>query len=85
MAQNHYTTKTKRRPKNSKRKDPTAATMAALREREAAAKKIKKHQNSFTLTRKAIAGTMRFLFEAGSIFSSSERNPASAANLLARA
>jgi hypothetical protein len=39
MAQNHYTTKTKRRPKNSKRKDPTAATMAALREREAAAKK----------------------------------------------
>jgi hypothetical protein len=39
MAQNHYTTKTKRRPKNSKRKDPTAATMAAIREREAAAKK----------------------------------------------
>ncbi len=39
MAQNHYTTKTKRRPKNSKRKDPTAATMAAIREREAATKK----------------------------------------------
>jgi hypothetical protein len=39
MAQNHYTTKTKRRPKNSKRKDPTAATMAALRQREATAKK----------------------------------------------
>jgi hypothetical protein len=39
MAQNHYTTKTKRRPKNSSRKDPTAATMAALREREANAKK----------------------------------------------
>ncbi len=39
MAQNHYTTKTKRRPKNSKRKDPTAATMASIREREAAAKK----------------------------------------------
>jgi hypothetical protein len=39
MAQNHYTTKTKRRPKNSKRKDPSAATMAALRQREAVAKK----------------------------------------------
>jgi hypothetical protein len=39
MAQNHYTTKTKRRPKNSNRKDPSAATMAALRKREAAAKK----------------------------------------------
>jgi hypothetical protein len=39
MAQNHYTTKTKRRPKNSNRKDPSAATMAALRQREAAAKK----------------------------------------------
>jgi len=38
LAQNHYTTKTKRRPKNSKRKDPSAATMAALRQREAAAK-----------------------------------------------
>lgn len=31
MAQNHYTTKTKRRQKNSKRKDPSAATMAKLR------------------------------------------------------
>jgi hypothetical protein len=39
MAQTHYTSKTKRRPKSSKRKDPAAATMAALREREAAAKK----------------------------------------------
>jgi hypothetical protein len=38
MAQNHYTSKTKRRPKNSKRKDPSAATMAALRQREAATK-----------------------------------------------
>jgi hypothetical protein len=39
MAQNHYTSKTKRRPKNSKRKDSSAATMAALRKLEAAAKK----------------------------------------------
>ena len=39
MAQTHYTSKTKRRPKNSKRKDPSAATMAALRQLEAAAKK----------------------------------------------
>jgi len=31
MAQNHYTSKAKRRPRNSKRKDPSAATMAALR------------------------------------------------------
>ncbi|HEY6338845.1 MAG TPA: hypothetical protein VIW68_10150 [Candidatus Sulfotelmatobacter sp.] len=31
MAQNHYTTKTKRRNKNSKRKDPSATTMAKLR------------------------------------------------------
>ena len=36
MAQNHYVTKTKRRPKNSNRKDPAAATMAKLRERAAA-------------------------------------------------
>jgi hypothetical protein len=36
MAQNHYTTKTKRRPKNSNRKDPAAATMAKLRERATA-------------------------------------------------
>ena len=36
MAQNHYVTKTKRRPKNSNRKDPSAATMAKLRERAAA-------------------------------------------------
>jgi hypothetical protein len=39
MAQTHYTSKTKRRPKNSNRKDPSAATMAALRQLEAAAKK----------------------------------------------
>jgi hypothetical protein len=36
MAQNHYTTKTKRRPKNSNRKNSAAATMAKLRERAAA-------------------------------------------------
>jgi hypothetical protein len=36
MAQNHYTTKTKRRPKNNKRKDPSSATMAKLRELAAA-------------------------------------------------
>jgi len=39
MAQNHYTTKTKRRQKNNKRKDPSAATMAALRQLEAKEKK----------------------------------------------
>jgi hypothetical protein len=36
MAQNHYTTKTKRRPKNSNRKDTASATMAKLRELAAA-------------------------------------------------
>jgi hypothetical protein len=36
MAQNHYTTKTKRRPKNSNRKDSARATMAKLRELAAA-------------------------------------------------
>lgn len=36
MAQNHYTTKTKRRPKNSNRKDHAASTMAALRKLAAA-------------------------------------------------
>jgi hypothetical protein len=36
MAQNHYVTKPKRRNKNAKRKDPSAATMAKLRERAAA-------------------------------------------------
>jgi hypothetical protein len=36
MAQNHYTTKTKRRPKNANRKDSAAATMAALRKLAAA-------------------------------------------------
>jgi len=39
MSQNHYSTKTKRRPKNANRKNPSAATMAALREREAKEKK----------------------------------------------
>jgi hypothetical protein len=38
VAQNHYTTKTKRRQKNRKRKDPSSATMAKLRQLEAAAK-----------------------------------------------
>jgi hypothetical protein len=36
VAQNHYTTKTKRRPKNKNRKDVAATTMAKLRERAAA-------------------------------------------------
>jgi hypothetical protein len=36
MAQNHYTTKTKRRNKSGKRKDPSAATMARLRQLAAA-------------------------------------------------
>jgi len=39
MAQTHYTSKRKRRPKNTNRKDPAAATMATLRELAAAAKK----------------------------------------------
>lgn len=39
MAQNHYTSKTKRRPKNSNRKDHSAATMASIRQLEASAKK----------------------------------------------
>lgn len=36
MAKNHYSTKPKRRNKNSNRKDPSRATMTALRERAAA-------------------------------------------------
>jgi hypothetical protein len=36
MAQNHYTTKTKRRQKSKKRKDSSQATMAKLRELAAA-------------------------------------------------
>jgi hypothetical protein len=36
MAQNHYTTKTKRRPKSGKRKDSIATTMAKIRELAAA-------------------------------------------------
>jgi hypothetical protein len=39
MSQNHYTTKTKRRQKNKKRKDPSAATMAKIRQLDAADKK----------------------------------------------
>jgi nicotinate-nucleotide adenylyltransferase len=39
MAQNHYTTKTKRRPKNSNRKDFAASTMESLRKLAAADKK----------------------------------------------
>jgi hypothetical protein len=39
MAQNHYVTKTKRRNKSGKRKDPSAATMAKLRARAAAESK----------------------------------------------
>jgi hypothetical protein len=38
MAQNHYTTKTKRRQKNKRRKDPSADTMAKIRQLEAAEK-----------------------------------------------
>jgi len=36
MSQNHYVTKPKRRAKSGKRKDPSAATMAKLRQRAAA-------------------------------------------------
>ena len=36
MAQNRYTTKTKRRPKSGSRKDGAAATMAKIRELAAA-------------------------------------------------
>jgi len=36
MAQNHYVTKTKRRNKSGKRKDPSHATMTKLRQLAAA-------------------------------------------------
>jgi len=36
MSKNHYSTKPKRRNKNSNRKDPSAATMAKIRQLEAA-------------------------------------------------
>ena len=36
MAQNHYVTKSNRRATSGKRKDPSAATMAKLRQRAAA-------------------------------------------------
>lgn len=36
MAQNHYVTKTKRRQKSGKRKDPSKATMAKLKQLAAA-------------------------------------------------
>jgi len=39
MSQNHYSTKPKRRAKNKKRKDSSAATMAKIRQLEAADKK----------------------------------------------
>ena len=39
MSQNHYVTKRKRRQKNKKRKDPSGATMAKLRQRAAAESK----------------------------------------------
>jgi hypothetical protein len=42
VAQNHYSSKTKRRPKNSNRKDSSAATMAAIRQLEAKEKKAAK-------------------------------------------
>jgi hypothetical protein len=38
VAQNHYSSKAKRRPKNSKRKDHSQATMAKVRKLEAAEK-----------------------------------------------
>jgi hypothetical protein len=38
MAKNHYVTKPKRRNKNTNRKDPSAATMAKVRQLEAAQK-----------------------------------------------
>jgi hypothetical protein len=38
MAQNHYSTKPKRRQKNKKRKDTSAGTMAKVRQLEAAEK-----------------------------------------------
>jgi hypothetical protein len=37
MSKNHYSTKTKRRNKSGKRKDPAAATMAKLRQLKASA------------------------------------------------
>jgi len=42
MSQNHYSTKPKRRAKSGKRKDPSAATMARLRQLSAAEKKSAK-------------------------------------------
>jgi hypothetical protein len=38
MAQNHYSTKPKRRQKNKNRKDTSAGTMAKIRQLEAAEK-----------------------------------------------
>jgi hypothetical protein len=42
MAQNHYSTKAKRRPKNTNRRNPAQATMATLRKLAAADKKVSK-------------------------------------------
>jgi hypothetical protein len=39
MAQNHYVSKAKRRPRSKNRKDVSAATMAKVRQLEAASKK----------------------------------------------
>jgi hypothetical protein len=39
MAQNHYVSKSKRRPKNTNRKDFSQSTMASVRELEAKEKK----------------------------------------------
>jgi hypothetical protein len=41
MSKNHYATKPKRRNKNNNRKDPSRATMAALRKRAEAEKSTK--------------------------------------------
>lgn len=43
MAQNHYSTKPKRRQKSGKRKDPSATTMATLRRLAAADAKKSSH------------------------------------------
>lgn len=41
MSKNHYVTKPKRRNKNNNRKDPSRATMAALRKRAETEKSTK--------------------------------------------
>jgi hypothetical protein len=44
MAQNHYSTKPKRRSKSGRRKDPSAATMAALKKLSEAQKPAATHK-----------------------------------------